>query len=415
MNAPALRPRIGLGGALLLSFNGAVGAAVFALPATLATSVGGWAPLLFPLTGLIVLLIAIPFARAAASMPGHGGPAIYGLPFGRMAGFQLGWLFFVARTAALAANVHVLVDYLLRWLALDLPPAGRGAVILAVIVLLALANVAGTSRALRLLGGLTLLKTLPLLGLAAFALWLAPLAPLGPAPALSAVEASLLLCFYAFVGFENAAATAGETRSADRAVPVAMLLTIGAVVLLYLLVQLAFVAVAPAVAPGEKAPLLALGTALLGPIGAALVLLAAVTSLLGNLLGNLAATPRVTFALASRGDLPRWLAAIHPRFETPAASIVAMSGIAALLALSGGFVWLAVISVLARLVVYAVTIAAWLKTGERSRGALLQGLVAILLCALVAVQATQAAWITLSLLALVGAILFRFGVRKPEH
>ena len=406
MSGAGLPKRVGLGGALLLSFNGAVGAAVFALPATLAGDVGAWAPWLFPLAGLVMLLVALPFARAAASMPGNGGPALYGAAFGRLAGFELGWLYYVARTAALAANVHVLVDYVLRWTEVAPSPLLRSLIIVAVIGLLAAINVAGMTRALRLLGGLTLFKTLPLIGLALLAPFAAPLPELPPPPALGALEASLLLVFYAFVGFENAAVTAGETRSAERSVPRALLLTLGVIVLLYFLVQLAFVAVAPAVPEGEKAPLLALGTALLGPAGAALILLAAVTSLLGNLHGNLAATPRVTHSLAERGELPVWLAAVHPRFASPHLSILFMALFACALALSGGFAWLAVVSVLARLIVYAVTIAAWLKGEGRSLGDRLLGITAILLCALVATQASAESWTTLLVLAVAGALLF---------
>lgn len=413
MSGAGLPKRVGLGGALLLSFNGAVGAAVFALPATLAADVGGWAPWLFPLAGLVMFVIALPFAKAAASMPDHGGPAVYGAVFGRLAGFELGWLYYVARTAALAANVHVLVDYMLRWAEANPPEWVRAALILAVIAGLAVANVAGMTRALRLLGGLTLLKTLPLVALAILALVTLPLPTMGPPPPLEPLQASLLLVFYAFVGFENAAVTAGETRDAERAIPRALLLTLGGIILLYALVQAAFLVVAPAVPEGEKAPLLAMGTALLGPAGALLILLAAVTSLLGNLHGNLAATPRVTYALAGRGDLPAFLAAVHPRFASPRGSILFMGALAAALALSGGFVWLAVVSVLARLWVYGVTIAAWLKAGHRSGGEKSLGAVAILLCAAVASQASLSAWVTLLSLGLAGALLFAFA-RKPR-
>jgi amino acid transporter len=229
------------------------------------------------------------------------------------------------------------------------------------------------------------------------------------------LQASLLLVFYAIVGFENAAVTAGETRDAERAVPLALLLTLGTIVILYALVQLAFLAAAPDVPDGEKAPLLALGSALLGPAGALLILLAAVTSLLGNLHGNLAATPRVTYALARRDELPALLGAVHPRFASPHGSILFMALFAGLLALSGGFVWLAVVSVLARLVVYAVTIAAWLKPAGRSGGDKLLGLLAILLCALVASQASLASWATLALLAVAGALLFLVAGRASKR
>lgn len=406
MTLTALPKRVGLGGATLLSFNGAVGAGIFALPATLAADLGSWSPWLLPAVGLIVLLIAIPFAMAAASMPGDGGPVTYGATFGRAAGFELGWIYYIARVSAFAANVHVLVDYLTRWLELSPSPWLHSVLILCAMTLIAWVNILGMTKALRLLGGLTLLKSLPLLGLAIFALAQFPLAPLGPPPSLSAIEASILLAFYAFVGFESSIAVSGETRDARRSIPRALLLTIGAIALLYFLVQLAFVAVAPLVPAGEKAPLLALGTALLGPAGAALVLVTAVASLAGNLHSNMAGSPRVSHALALRGDLPSWLAVIHPRHLSPHRSILLMALLAGGLALSGGFVWLAAVSILARMIVYAVTIAAWLKIAAPATGQRLLGLVGILLSAIVASQTGLAAWATLGVLAVAGALLF---------
>lgn len=404
--------RVGLGGATLISFNGAVGAAVFALPATLAANIGGWAPWLFPAAAVVMMLIAIPLARAILSMPGEGGPVVYGSAFGRIAGFELGWTYYIARVAAFSANVHVLVDYLLRWLELAPAPWVRSVLILAIIALLGFANVVGMTRALRLLGGLTLLKSLPLILLAGLALASAPFPTLGPPPPLSAVEASVLLVFYAFIGFESSVAVSGEARDGGRSIARSLLLTIVVIALLYFLVQLAFLAVSPVVAEGEKAPLLALGSALLGPLGALLVLLAAVSSLAGNLHGNLASTPRVSHALAARGDLPAWLAAVHPRLLSPHRSIWLMAGLSAVLALSGGFIWLAVVSTLARMVLYAVTIAAWLKVERPGVGEASLGIVGILLCIAVSTQATGTAWLTLAALLLAGLLLYAFARRR---
>jgi amino acid transporter len=402
----ALPRKVGAGSAALLSFNGAVGASVFALPATLNGDVGPWAALLFPAAALVMLLIAIPFARAIAAMPGEGGPVVYGSAFGRFAGFELGWTYYVARLAAFAANVHVLVDYLLRWTEIATSPLLRSVLILLAIALLALINIAGTTKAIRLLGGLTLLKSLPLVALAGLVLVTIPLPAFGPPPALTAVEASILLVFYAFIGFENAVAVSGEARDGGRAIARAMLVTIFLIALLYFLVQFAYSAVSPQVPESEKAPLLALGTALLGPLGALLVLLAAVTSLAGNLHANMTASPRVSHALAARGDLPGWIGAVHSRFETPHGSILLMAALVAVLALSGGFVWLAVVSTLARMAVYAVTIAAWLKIERRGAGEIMLGALGILLCAAVATQATSAAWATLAALLLAGLLLY---------
>lgn len=415
---PPLERRIGLPGAILLSFNGVLGAAIFALPATLAADFGSFSPWLFPLVALVALPIIVPFARSAGAFPESGGPAEYGRVFGRFAGFELGWVYYLARTAAFAANANVLTAYLARWWAPADQGVARAALLVATCAILAAINVVGLKRALQVLGGLTLLKALPLLiaAVAAIALsfpWPAP----GPLPPLGNLEAGALLVFYAFVGFENVVVPAGETKRPGAVLPRAIFVTIASTTLLYFLVQLAFVSALPAGGTDDKAPLIDLGAWLAGPAGAAVLTLAAVASLAGNLHGIMTSTSRVTWALGKRGDLPAWFARVHPRFLTPHNSILFLAALAGALALSGSFVWLAVVSVLARLVTYSVTIAALPRAPERSRVHPLLyalGALGIALCAWGAFQAEWAAWRTLGLLALGGAALYLLAVRRPR-
>lgn len=410
-----LERKIGLGGAVLLSFNGAVGAGIFAFPATLAADFGNFAPWLFPLVALGSLLIVIPFAASVSAFPESGGPATYGRVFGRAAGFELGWIYYLARVSAFAANANVLIAYLGRWWPVLGDGMARALTLLAVTAALAAANIAGTKRALALLGGFTFLKTLPLLVVAIVALAMFPPLPApGPPPPLSEFEVGALLVFYAFVGFENVVVPAGETRRPGATLPRAILITIASIALLYFLVQLAFVAAFPAGGADADAPLIDLGSRVAGPAGAIVLTLAAIFSLAGNLHGNMTATPRVTHAMAERGDLPRWFGRVHAGFATPANSIGFMAAVAALLALTGSFVWLAVVSTLARLVVYAATIAALPKAPGRPRlteAHWLWGAAGILLCAYAAAQADAGAWFTLGALALAGLLLYALAAR----
>ncbi len=282
--------------------------------------------------------------------------------------------------------------------------------LIATCAILAAINIVGVKRALQVLGGLTLLKALPLLAAAVAAVvltfpWPAP----GTLPPLSDLEAGALLVFYAFVGFENVVVPAGETKRPATVLPRAIFVTIGSTTLLYFLVQLAFVSALPAGGTDDKAPLIDLGSWLAGPVGAAVLTLAAVASLTGNLHGIMTSTSRVTHALGERGDLPGWFARVHPRFVTPANSILFLAVLAGALALSGSFVWLAVVSTLARLVVYAVTIAALPRAPDRGRvNPLLYvlGALGIALCVWGMAQAGWEAWRTLGLLALAGAVLY---------
>lgn len=416
---PCLKRRIGFGGATLLAFNGVLGGAIFALPGTLAADFGSFSPWLFPLVALGSLLIVIPFTRSAAAFPESGGPAVYGAVFGRFAGFQLGWIYYVARVVAFAANANVLTAYIARWWTGADQGVARAAILILLCLALAAANIAGVKRAMALLGGLTLLKALPLLGAAIAALIIAfpPPAP-GPLPALSQVETGILLVFYAFVGFESAVVPAGETRRPEIALPRAIFSTLAFTTLLYFLVQMAFISALPGGGSDDKAPLIDLGSWLAGSTGAMILTLAAISSLGGNLHSIMTSTSRITFALGARGDLPGWFARVHPRFETPANSIAFLAVVAAVLALIGSYVWLAVISALARLFVYGVTIAA----GPRAPGAPGQspfhralGLAGIALCLWGAWQADWVAWRMLGILAAVGVLLYAVAARRRSR
>jgi amino acid transporter len=187
--------------------------------------------------------------------------------------------------------------------------------------------------------------------------------------------------------------------------------TIGSIALLYFVVQLAFVAFFPnGLDSGVDTPLLALGEAVMGAPGAIALGLAAVFSLAGNLHANIAATPRLTFAMAERGELPSWLARVHPSYATPTASILFFAGLTAALAISGSFVWLAVVSTLARMIIYAVTILALPRAPHRPARLttshwMLAGL-GVLVCILVAAQADTKAWLTLLALSAIGLGLY---------
>ena len=230
----------------------------------------------------------------------------------------------------------------------------------------------------------------------------------GPPPPLTVLEAGILVTFYAFIGFENVTVPAGETRRPQRTLPRAIFATLAAMTLLYFLVQIAFVSALPAGAD-EGAPLIDLGAWIAGPAGVLVITLTAIASLAGNLHSNLASTPRLTYAMATRRDLPAWFGRIHMRFETPANSIAFMAILAAGLALSGSFVALAAVSVLSRLFVYAVTIAALPKAPEPPRLsaiAWISGAAGVAVCAWAATQASAEAWTTLGALAAGGALLY---------
>jgi amino acid transporter len=401
-----LKRDIGFLGSAFLAFNGLVGAGIFVLPGTLHDRFGAFSPWAFPLFGTLALLIAWPFARTAGHFGGTGGPIAYARSFGAFPSFLTGWVYYVARAAAFAANLTVLATYLATLTPALAGPVARAAIILVTIAAIVAVNIAGVRRAIRLLDLLTLLKALPLLafGIAALVLFGLP-DPASSIPPRPELEAAALLILYAFVGFENSTVAAGETADARRTVPRAMLATIFGTALLYTLVQLAYTALMAPGAGGD-APLVAFGQALFGPAGALILTLTAVASLLGNVSGGITSTARATYAMGRDGLLPGWFARVRQPSATPAASILFLGLLVAALAISGSFVWLAVVSTLARMFVYAVGIAALPKL-DRGRPWLWAPVaLGIAICGWAAAQSSAEAWRTLAILAGSGVVLF---------
>jgi amino acid transporter len=294
----------------------------------------------------------------------------------------------------------------------------RAVVILVVIGLIVLVNIAGVKKAVRLLDGLTLLKAAPLLFVALLGLIVAGGSIEAPAglPVFSDLEAAALLVLYAFVGFENSVVPAGETADAKRTIPRALVATILSTAALYFLIQLSYVAV---MQPGEgkDAPMVAFGSALMGPAGAIILTVAAVCSILGNVSGGVTGTTRTTYAMGRDGLLPAWFGRVSERYATPANSIAFMGGLIALLALSGSFVWLAVVSTLARMIVYSISIASLPKQERPGPGLWLLMAGGLAICAWAAFQSAWPSWRMLLILAAAGTVLYaaaRVAARKGK-
>jgi len=402
---------MGTWGALFLSLNGMIGAAIFGLPGKLDAAVGPFAPWLLLIAGCGVMLIALCYADLATRFESTGGSQLYaGAAFGKFVGFQTGWLIYASRAAALGANATVLSAYAgALWLPLDGP-----ATIIITVGAITLINIVGLKRAIDVLGGLTLLKLLPLLlliVLGAGAAW--PIA--APAlPRFDAVEGIALAALYAFVGFEAASVPAGETRDPRRAIPIALLASVAGVTLLYVLVQLTY----SAAGVGQSdTPLAALAGLQMGATGTILLGLTAIVSVLGNQLSLVTSTSRLTYGMAEQGLLPRWFAYVSPRYATPSASIATLGALGLALALSGSFVFLAVVSSLARLFAYLACVAAVprLDAIERRvrwlRGVLLP-LAAGGLCLWAAAQSKPDEWLAFGAFVVAGSLLYALAARN---
>lgn len=415
--AAAVR-NIGLVGIILIAANGMIGTGIFALPGKLDDAVGAFAPLLLLGAGLGMACIALSFGDCARHFDRSGGPLLYvGTAFGPLPGFVIGWLAYVARVASIAANATVLATTAAVFFPFAATVVGRSALIVAVFATLITLNIIGVRRALAFLGGITVLKIAPLLILAVAALATSGVGAAPQLPALSAVESIALVALYAFTAFESATVPAAETRDPQRAIPIALVGTVLAITLLYVLVQWAYSASGQG---ASETPLVDLAGTLGGSVAAAAIAVTIIISIVGNQASAILANSRITVAMAEQRMIPSAFGRISPRFGTPVVSILFYGLAAMALALSGTFVFLAVISALARLFAYLGCIAA-APVLDRQFGArrpwprrLLFPLIAAALCLWAMTQTKADEWQSLGLLALAGAILYLVARRSSK-
>jgi len=108
----------------------------------------------------------------------------------------------------------------------------------------------------------------------------------------------------------------------------------------------------------SSAPLLDASSALFGNIGAIILMIGVATSVTGNLVSNMFSTPRLTYALSLDKSLPGWFGKVHPKFLTPANSVIFFGVCTFVGAALGSFTALAAMTVLARVFFYIITCAA---------------------------------------------------------
>ena len=408
-----------------LSLNSIIGAGIFGLPAVAAARAGDFGPWMFVICGLLIVTVVLSFARAASTVRSTGGVIVYATrAFGPFIGFQTGWLSYLSRVSSLAANANVMVTYLAWfWAPLDTHP-GRGLMLTLIIGGMSWLNVVGVRNSIAVLYGFTLMKLLPLSVLVLFGLGQLDSSMLFGAsmPPLSGFGETVLVLLYAFVGFEGIVVNAGEGRNPTRDLPRALLRTVLVIGVFYFMIQWVAQSTLPDLATSRTA-LVDVATVLLGTGGAAMLSLGAAFSVGGNLMTAVLTAPRMTWALARDGSLPAWLGAVHPQHQTPHLSIWFYGALSLALALSGTFVWLAVMSTLVRLVSYMISIAALPRLEQQAEapadlfylpGGRLIPALAMLLSLWLILQAPVSNWITFGAFAIAGTGVYFWCRRRAR-
>jgi basic amino acid/polyamine antiporter, APA family len=351
----------GIGPWALTAFalNLTVGSGILGLPARLQALVGNYSIAVIAVCGLLTALIALCFAEIGSRFDRTGGPQLYAsLAFGPGVGFAVGWLLWISRIGTCAAVSNLLIDYG-KILAPQLAqPAARAGMISILVSAYTWINIRGIRQTAAISVAFTVSKLVPLVAFAIIGLFF--IEPqriqLGSLPPVSSLSTAILLAGFAYMGFDATTVLAGEVRDASRSVPFAIVLSVGIVMLLYSLIQMVCVGTLPNLAASER-PLADAATVLLGPWASVAVALTAVVSCAGVFGASMTPGTRLLFAMADQRQLPPVLAHVNARFHTPVLAILLTAAAAWVLAVSGSFIYLVKVSLVARISVYAITCA----------------------------------------------------------
>jgi APA family basic amino acid/polyamine antiporter len=379
-----LIPQIGLITAIAYGVGSVIGSGIFKKPGLMAAQLGS--PILLIIvwlvTGLMTLFGALSIAEIASIFPRSGGLYIYfNECYNRLTGYLYGWaVFIVIQTGSIASIAYVFSDSLgyffnffrlpASWEAFAIHIPYLGVITpfkflglklctIALVLFLTFVNYLAVS-----LGGavqviFTVLKIGAILAIVFFAFLFGggnlnnfttsslPLTA-GNGSTFLAFIVAMSGAFWVYDGWINVTYSAAEIKNSRKNLPRTLFYSALIYILIYLLINLAYIYIIPVpemahkyVAAEETGQAYLVATDVAGSFwgkwGGAMIALAISVSTFGTVNGTIMLSARVYFAMAREGLFPRRMGEVHPRFRTPARSLLIQGIWTSLLVLSGTF------------------------------------------------------------------------------
>ena len=360
---------LGLWSATAVLVGSTIGSGIFRVPAGVAERLQEPGPVMIAwvVGGIIALFGALTVAELAAAMPRSGGVFAYLLEgFGPLPAFLFGWSeLTVIRAAALGAIATIFAEYLGYFLAFT--PAEVRYVAAGAIVVMGFLNYVGVKSAARFMNLVTALKFGSLAGLAllGFAVGQGSWGHFSPAMPgglqISLMATALISIMWTYDGWADLSFMGGEVKDPGRTLPLALILGTSAIVVVYLLLNVAYIYLVP-LAGMAQSPLIAATAAeritVFGSAGAAVISGVVMVSCLGALTGSMMTGPRIFFAMADRGLFFRAIARVSPKYQSPSTAIWLATALGVVYVLLNDFQQLADKFILGIWPFYALAVAA---------------------------------------------------------
>lgn len=348
--------------------GGVIGSGIFQAPSAIASNVGspGMSLLVWLVCGLLALCGGLCIAELGAMLPRTGGQYVYVREAyrRRWVTFIYGWsAFWLVWPVSIAAVANVFANYLASSVNIITADAGGQGIVLsdgaqaviasACVLILMMINVVGVRWSGRVTNLFTFIKVAALGGLILLGLFMAEkgsmdhFSPLfgggggGTAVggfALGAFGAAMVTGLFSYEGWTFSSYVAGEMRDPRRNLPLSIIVGILFVIVIYLAANFVYMLVLPFEQVQTSQWIAAdVMKVLLGDGGALFISIGVMCSTFGGVNVHMLVAPRLFFAQSRDGLFFKGLSRAHPRFRTPAASILAQGILAALFALTPRF------------------------------------------------------------------------------
>lgn len=317
-----------------------VGSDIYIASAITAGLIGPFSIIVWIVAGILATIIAFVFAYSSYYVPKVGGPFAYvSKAFDDFYGFLTGWSMWIAEMLSLPVFAIVFTYYLDTFIKLDFT---QSLLVKALFLFgITYVNIIGVKAAGRLDDALTIIKLSPLflliiVGLVTFAYNpsllsnYSPLIPLG----LGNFGTALVLIFWAYVGFELGPLPASEVKEPKKTIPKALITAMAIVTLFYLSTNFVVYGMVNWTSLSQTSvPLVLVGTALFGVIGAFIMSIGALFSVAGSDEGGVLGTARLSYAMSIDGLFPRIFSKVHSKYRTPYMALIIQGIIAFLISI----------------------------------------------------------------------------------
>jgi amino acid transporter/nucleotide-binding universal stress UspA family protein len=325
---------LGLKEGVAIGLGTMIGAGIFVLSALAAERAGPASALSYVLAGAICLPIAMVVSELATGMPKAGGSYTFITEaLGPLAGSIVGPGNWLGLTFASGFYLLACGEYLA--LVLPVPPWVSS---LAVGVLFTWMNYRGA----KLTGGVQNIVVIVLvvilglfIGIGFFKVDTTLYQPFAPS-GWGVVAGTVGLIIVSFTGFEKISTISEEMKQPERNLPLAIIGSVVIATILYAAILIVLTGIFPRAGIAQReAPLVEAAGQMVGPVGSAVMLGAAILATLSSANAAIMASSRINYGMGRDGVLPGWFSYIHPKHNTPGHAILVTGGLGMLLSLTG--------------------------------------------------------------------------------